>query len=96
MHQGTLLQATETNQPWQRFVDWGNDFLYALPDIIAALVVCVVVFFLAGIIRKIDARTFYRRSDNPAIATVMDSFITSSLSSSGYLSHSASLAQTKL
>ncbi len=70
-----LIQAEASNQLWQRFNDWGNSFLDALPDIIAAIVVFTIIYFLARFIKRIVAKAFFRHSENPAIATVMASFI---------------------
>ncbi|MBC8048375.1 MAG: mechanosensitive ion channel [Fimbriimonadaceae bacterium] len=72
-----LLQTTETiTSPWQKFELWFNAFKMQLPNILLAIIFMVLIFILAGFVRRITTKIYKRKSDNnPAIATVMASFI---------------------
>ncbi|MFI5171877.1 MAG: mechanosensitive ion channel family protein [Chitinophagales bacterium] len=70
-----LLQETESNNPFTKFTEWGNAFVHSLPLLLTAIIFLVVIFFLSGFVRRLAGSILKRRKGNPAIATVMASFI---------------------
>lgn len=69
-----LLQTPESIPSLEeRFDTWLHHVEMRLPDILIAILVLVLVFLLSRYVRKIATSIYHRRSDNPAIATVMAS-----------------------
>ncbi len=70
-----LVQAQESTNPWVQFNDWGHHFVEKLPMLITAFVFMMLVIFLSRYVKRIAIRLLSHRAGNPAIATVMASFI---------------------
>ncbi|MEZ5014095.1 MAG: mechanosensitive ion channel [Chitinophagales bacterium] len=70
-----LLQSEEIHNTWSKFSDWGDSFVNALPNMIAAMAVVILFIILSRYVRKLATTIMHRRSGNPAVATVMAGFI---------------------
>lgn len=69
-----LLQSESIPSLHEKFDTWLRNTQMRLPEILLAILVLVLVFLLSRYVRKITIGIYHRRSDNPAIATVMASF----------------------
>ena len=69
-----VLQRGDVDTPGSQH---GERFVHQLPNIITAVVILVLVFVLSSRVKKIAVRVLRRRSNNPAVATVMAGFFSS-------------------
>lgn len=68
-----LLQAESIPTLEEKFDTWVKAIQMLLPEIGLAIVILILVFLLSRYVSKLTMRFYKRRSDNPAIATVMAS-----------------------
>lgn len=69
-----LLQTESIPTLEEKFRSWLHGFEMRLPEIVLAIVVLIIVLILSRYVHKLTTKFYHRRSDNPAIATVMASF----------------------